>query len=222
MNLTVITPPPFEPVSMQQVYQHLRLDPDVSSSPAETSHPDDALLAGFIQTARELVEVATRRALVQRTLRVSCGSFPASCQPWCAPLWQSRETVLRILLRRPPLVRVERVQYYDGSNVLQTVDPASYYVTDDQVPELRFVSAFGVPTVYDRPDALRVEYVAGYAPTGSPPTTQAEYAANVPQIFKDAVLIGVQLLYDNLSQPERKALEDMREAMMQTQRIQHV
>lgn len=222
MNLTVITPPPFEPVSMKQVYQQLRLDPDISSSPAELSHPDDVLLAGHVRTAREFVEVATRRALVLQTLRLSCGAFPASCQPWFTPLSQCRETVPRILLRRPPLVRVERVQFYDGANVLQTVDPAAYYTTDDQVPELRFSSTFGVPTVYDRPDALRVEYVAGYAPAGSPPTTQQEYAATVPQTLKDAVLIGVQLLYDNLSPADRTAMEEMREALLQTCRIQHI
>jgi uncharacterized phiE125 gp8 family phage protein len=206
MNLTVIVPPPFEPVTLAEVYKQLRLDPDISSSPAEVSHPDDLMLAAQIISAREYVEVATRRTLVQRTLRLSCS---ISCGA--------------IKLIRPPLVRVERVQFYDAADDLQLVDSATYYVTDDQVPELRFKGG-AVPAGLDRcrRDAVRVEYVAGYAPAGSPPESQEDYTASIPQTLKQAVLIGVQLQYDNLSDPERTAMERMREAMLQTYRIQHV
>ncbi len=216
MNITVIVPPPFEPVSILEVYKQLRLDPDVSSSPAEISHPDDAMLSAQIMAAREFVEIATRRSLVLQTLRLSCSGADARH----GFRWRGHSQP--ILLRRPPLVRVESVQYYDAANVLQMVDAAEYYVTDDQVPELRFTSGFCLPyQTCERPYALRVEYVAGYAPDGSPPTTQQEYAANIPQTLKQAVLIGVQLQYDNLSQSDREAMEKMREAMLQSKRIQH-
>ena len=222
MNITVIVPPPFEPVTLAEVYKQLRLDPDISSSPVEISHPDDSLLAGYIQTAREFAETALRRALVQQTLRLSCGGFPSHCQAWRGAGCRIHEVVERVLLRRPPLIRVERGQFYDGANQLQTVDSTDYFVTDDLVPELRFTDGFATPTLYARPDALRVEYVAGYAPEGSPPTTQEEFAATVPQTFKDAILIGVQLLYDNLSTADREAMENMRTALLQTKRIQLV
>lgn len=208
MNITVISPPPFEPVTLPEVYAHLRLTPDHSGSPGEESHPDDAMLARHITTARQFVEVATRRSLVMQTVRLS--TFPAErlgCQ-------------LPIRLHRPPIVDVESVSYYDGENVLQAVAAADYYLTDEQVPELRFVTGFVVPAVYDRPDALRVEYRAGYTPLGSPPETQAEYAANVPSGLKDAILLGVQLLYDNLSPADREATINAREALMQPFRIQ--
>lgn len=221
MNLTVIGPPPFEPVTLGDVYKQLRITPDHAGSPDETSHPDDSLLRGHIQAAREYVEVATRRALIQQTIRLSHGSFPYYCSGWWSTYrhWPAYD---RILLRRPPLIRVERVAYSDGDNADQVIDSADYYVTDDQVPELRFSGGYSAPTYYDRPDELRVEYVAGYAPGGSPATTQEEYAANVPQTLKNAVLIGVQLLYDNLAPADREAMERMRESMLQTYRIQHV
>lgn len=222
MNLTELVPPPFEPVTLAQVYAQLRLDPDVSSSPAETSHPDDDLLRTHIQAAREYVEIATRRTMVLRTWRVSCGGWPLSCcvlSRWSR--CRSHETVDRILLRRPPLQRVLQVSYYDGANQLQVLPETEWFVTDDQVPELRFSSGFGAPSLYARPDALRVDYQAGYTPAGSPPTTQEEYAATVPATLKQAVLVKVQLLYDNLSPQDRDATERMLEAMLQTLRIQH-
>lgn len=220
MNITVVSGPAFEPVTLAEVYKQLRIDPDDVGSPSELSHPDDSLLEGQIATAREFVESATRRSMIQRTLRISCAGFPRVCYGWRYPWPGAGVAVDRILLLRPPIIRVESVRYYDADNALQTVDAASYYWTDDQVPELRFVSSFSAPTVYDRPDAVRVDYVAGYTPSGSPATTQAEYAANVPLSLRNAVLIGVQLLYDNLAPADRAAMEALRESLIQPLRIQ--
>lgn len=220
MNLTVISQPPFEPVTLAEVYAQLRLTPDHVGSPGEESHPDDAMLAAQITAAREYVEVATRRSMVQRTLRLSSEAFPYATGWWWKHPWTAHG--LRIRLINPPLIRIESVAYYDGDNTLQTVAPADYYATDDQVPELRFAATFSAPALFNRPDAVRVEYVAGYLGDGSPPTTQDEYIAHIPQTLRQAVLIGVQLQYDNLSDSDRKAFENAREAMLQTYRIQHV
>lgn len=215
MKLTVVTPPPFEPVTLQEVYAHLRLDTfSEGSPPEEPSHPDDAMLLAQIAAAREFVESATRRSLVQRTLRLSFGAWPGR---WC---WVPPSSQA-IKLLRPPFVRLVRVAYYGSDNVLVDVDPADYYVCDDLVPELRFTGGFGWPSLYGRPDALRVDYVAGYPAAGSPPETQADYAANIPASLKQAILATVQLTYDNLSPPDREALERMREAtLLQPSRIQ--
>lgn len=219
MNITVITPPLFEPVTLLEVYKHLRLDPDHEGSPGEESHPDDSLLQGYIATSRQHVEQMVRRSLVQQTVRMSMASFPVNCDSLLAARWRFN-VVREIRLHRPPLIRVDSVLYYDGDNTLQTVDQASYYTTDEQVPELRFVSGFSAPTVYDRPDAVRVDYVTGYAPSGSPSSTQEDYTGNVPQWAKDATLIGVQLLYDDMAPADADKLERMREAIVQPHRIQ--
>lgn len=204
MNITVTLPPPFEPVTLSDVYADLRLTPDEVGSPLESySHPDDTMLRAHIRAAREFVEVATRRSLVQQKLRLSTDSF-------CG-----------LLLRRPPLIRVDAVSYFDAGNVLQVVDPADWYVTDDLVPELRF-HANGVFVPYCRPDAVRVEYTTGYAPSGSPSGEQADYTGSIPQALKQAVLLGVRLLYDNLSPADREATINAREALIQTERVQRV
>jgi uncharacterized phiE125 gp8 family phage protein len=221
MNVTVITQPPFEPVTLADVYKHLRLDPDHANSPGELTHPDDALLTAQISAARVHVEKMTRRSLVQQQLRLSCAAFPLSC--WPAIWWPCgvRMPPTRIELLGPPVQHVDAVRYYDGDNVLTDIDSASWYVTDAVVPELRFTTGFGVPAVYGRDDALQVLYTAGYQPVGSPTEpTQEAYTANVPAPLKQAILLTVQLQYDNLAPADREAIERMREAFVQPFRIQ--
>jgi len=219
MNLTVTVPPPFEPVTLRDVYDHLRLDADGSP----LAHPDDSMLTRHIQTAREQVELMTRRALVRQTLRLSMRSLPDTNDALQYMSTQQRmRAVARVELTRPPLASVQSVSYYAQSGVLTTIAPSAYYVTDTQVPELRFVDGYPGLSVQDRPDAIRIEYVAGYAPEGSPPQTQADYAANVPRSLKDAILLGVQMLYDSLTPQEYERLERLREALVQPYRIQHV
>lgn len=218
MNLTVITPPPFEPVTLSDVYRQLRIVPDIAGSPPEESHPDDELLSGQITAAREYVEVATRRSLVQQTLRLSGSRFP--CAPRFYQGWP--RNTHGISLPRPPIIRVLSVGYYDGENSLVDLPESDYYIADGPTPELRFTSGYVAPELYDRSDALRIEYVAGYAPDGSPPTTQENFARSVPQTLKNAILIGVQLLYDTMAPADRVAMENMRESMLQTYRIQHI
>jgi len=219
MNITVVTPPPFEPVSREDVYNQLRLDAEGSP----LSHPDDTLIDSYITTGREFVEKSTRRSLVQQTLRLSAAGFPVCISPW---VYQNSLVPMRfrppqhIFLSRPPIVRITSVKYYDLDNALQTVNSTDYYLTDDQVPELRFTTSFSVPNTYDRPDALRVEYIAGYAPNGSPPGGRADYVANVPQSLVNAVLASVTLLYDSLPPANMDSIANMRETFMSPYRVQ--
>lgn len=197
MDLELITPPPFMPVTLAQCYSHLRLDPD--GSPA--THTDDALLTVHIGSATGEAEKYTRRAFIRQSLRLHVARFPCSGRG--------------IKLPRPPLQSVQSVRYYDADNVLQTVDPASYYVSQDGMPQVRFVKSFVRPEVYDRPDAVRVDYTVGYEHDNSPPTVQQDYAANVPYEVKAGILLGVQLLYDTLTPDQREKLERARTALLQ-------
>lgn len=190
MNVTTISPPPFEPVTLAEVYAHLRLDPD------DGAHPDDSLLTGFIEAARTQVEQMTRRSLVARRLRVSYGNWPA-----CG-----------LRLWRPPVLRVIAVRRMEDGEMVEVDD---WTVTDEQIPRLRFVNG-RAPAVLDAPE---IEYEAGYAPAGSPPTTQADYAANIPRPLRDAILLGVQLLYDTLAPDQRDRIERTREALISPYRV---
>jgi uncharacterized phiE125 gp8 family phage protein len=201
MNLVIVTPPPFLPISLADVYSYLRLDTE--GSPA--THPLDAMLTRYMRTATAEAEKISRRSFVQQRLRLSTGAFPKSGKG--------------IELLRPPLIRVESVGYLDGDNFEVALGAGDWYVTDDRVPQVRMSSGFGAPSLYDRPDALRITYIAGYPPSGSPSETQEDYAGNIPDNIKDAVLMGVQLLYANLTPDERAAVERAREYMLSGDRI---
>ena len=201
MNLVTVTPPPFLPVSLPDVYKYLRLDTEGSPP----SHPLDEMLTRYMHTATHEAEKIARQSFVQQRLRLSTGSFPKAGKG--------------IELLRPPLIRVESVDYLDGDNFEVALGAGDWYVTDDRVPQLRVATGFGYPTLYDRPDALRITYVAGYPPSGSPSETQEDYAGNIPDNMKDAVLMGVQLLYANLTPDEYAAVERAREYMLSGDRI---
>jgi uncharacterized phiE125 gp8 family phage protein len=218
MNIVVVTPPPVEPVTIEEAFVHLRLD-----DPTE-ANPDYAAVLAQITSAREQCEQITRRAFVQQTLRLVRGpARGGERRGWAwfinggACDWGSIE------LLRPPLISVTSVKYYDDANALQTVDDEEYFVTADLVPKLRFVSGFSSPSTYLRDDTLQVEYIAGYAPVPADPEaeppTEIDYRANVPASIKQAILLAVQLQYDELSPDKRKALENARDALLSSFRI---
>jgi uncharacterized phiE125 gp8 family phage protein len=178
MNITQIVKPPVGAVSLSQVWQHLRVDTE--GSPAES--PLDDTYERNILTATAEFEKSTRTAVIEQTLRMSVGS--SGCDG------------VRL---RMPFQSLVAVSYYDASNVLRSVDLANCYVTDEFPPHLRFVSGYTI-TLFDRPDALRVDYVAGFAPAGD------DYRANVPSEIQDAILLRVELLQANTSPADREAL----------------
>lgn len=201
-NVTTVTEPAAEPVTLADVYKQLRLTVVVDdNSPSEVPATIDSLLQGNIVSARQDVESQLRRTLVQRTLRAWYPRFPR-----CAAehLW----------LYLPPVASVTAVRYYDPDNVLVTLDEANYYVTDDFLREVRLVTGLPPPETYDRPDAVRIDYVAGYSPSGSPASTQAEWAANVPQVFKDAILLTIELLQGDLAAADSERVRVARDRLL--------
>lgn len=209
MNIIVITPPPVEPVTAEQAFVHLRLD--FSDDPE--SHPDYQAVLSQITSAREQCEQITRRAFVQQTLRI-VGPGDGSARSWF--WWGNTASARGVELLRPPLISVSAVRYYDGLNALQTVDSDDYFVTDSLVPKLLFVDGFSSPCTYRRPDAMQIEYIAGYPPDAGSP---ADYRANIPESIKQAILLGVQLQYDELTPDKRKALEGARDSLLSSYRI---
>ena len=210
MNVTVVAPPPFQPITLADVYRGLRLDTEGSPE----THPDDTMLVGHIAAACADVEKRLHRSIIRQTLRASYAAFPS-------PTLSGRNPAQTALsLPGAPVVSVSSVQYHDTENTLRTVDAAAYYLTDEQQPRLRFTTGFLAPSVYDRPDAVRVTYVVGYAPSGSPPTTQADYAANVPPPIKQACILGVQALYDDLQPADWDRLQRAIESLVQPYRVQ--
>jgi uncharacterized phiE125 gp8 family phage protein len=215
MNITVLTPPTVEPVTLAQVWAHLRLTPtEDTNSPQEFEpyHPDDTMLARHIKTARQDCEKKTRRSFAKQKIRLSLDSSSEQW-PWRTLDYRGKTLTVAInegiQLRRPPILEIVSVSYYDADNTLTVIDSANYFLTDDH--RLQFITDFTSPTTYARSDALRIDYWAGYDPEGSP---EEDFVANIPEPIKEAILVGVELMYDAMTPQQREQLVLMQNCML--------
>ena len=217
MNIVTVVEPPVEPVTVAEVYEFLRWDAeDFDGVPPEPeSYPLQTTIERNIRSARIWVEQATRRALVQQTLRMSLGAVEHAALTGFGRIggWGKPRG---IELLRPPVASIVSVGYFDATNVARVIDPASYFLADDYVPQLCFVDAWSVPCMYDRPDAFRITYVAGYAATLDSPI---DYTANIPAPLKDAICLQVQLLTDRFDANEKRDIERTRDDLISSFRV---
>lgn len=211
MRLSVTVQPPVEPITLAEIYAHLRLD--ATGSPP--TNPDDALLMSQIQAAREYAEQLTRRAIIEQTLAYKLPYFPTD-RIFFLPRRFYDETLTDYLKpyyielpKSSPFISLVSVQYYDQNDTLQTLDPSFYQVSNDAEPA-RIDLVYGQiwPWTYERTDAVIITYKAGYMPTfsGSPPVP-SDYRANVPQSIKNAIKLRVQQLYDPMTPDKYKQLQ---------------
>lgn len=217
MNVTTTEAAPFDPVTLAELYPSLRLD--VEGSPA--THADDALLASLITAATKHIEHMGRFSLVRRHLRATYPQLPPRPTEYAVYTPSDRfRAVTALALHYPPVLSVSSVLYYDSANALQTIAHSDYFLPDQQLPQIVFKPSFVQPVLYDRPDALQVNYYAGYHPTVNNPTTQAQYAGNVPAPLKRAIILQTQALYDDLSPNDYDRVQRAIEALVQPYRIQ--
>ena len=161
MTVRVITQPAAEPVTAGEC----KLDARVSGS------TEDALFASWIAAARQEIEAAARRALVNRTLELTLDGWPADGV---------------IYLPFPPLASVTSVKYTDSDNVEHTMDAGDYVVVTETEPGFVMKAATASwPSDLRSRAAVRVRYVAGYGD-----------ADDVPASYKVDVRGLVKLLYD--------------------------
>lgn len=84
----------------------------------------------------------------------------------------------------PTYVGSLAIRYYDTDNTLQTLNSALYYVVNDGIyPRVVFEDS-GLPTVFDRTDAVKISVSAGYATSN-----------DVPKIVKQAILLRLADMY---------------------------
>jgi hypothetical protein len=214
-----------KPVTLADCYGQLRLDP--SGSPP--THPDDALLTRLIGSATAYVEQVTRRALCKQTILLTYRRFPYDRYAFLAQqtLWSEPGSFggydirpRHITLLRPNLLTLTSVQYYDQANTLQTLDPTWYIVHSDQEPAtIELLEGYFWPVLYIREDAVQLTYDAGYTPfvSGSPPTT--DYAKNVPDSIKQAILLRVQQDYDAMTPDKWNQLQGAIDALLGSYRV---
>lgn len=213
MDIIVVTPPPVYPVTAAEAFFHLKLSTDPLAD--VTAEPEYDEVMRLIATSTEECEGETRRAFVQQTLRLVRG--PAAADGSARRAWGSMFGARAwgdLELLRPPLISLDTVKYYDDANVLQTVDEKSYFVVESVVPKVRFVDGFAFPSTYIREDAIQLTYVVGYPVVPADGDTPADYRANVPAAAKSAILLGLNLKYDSLTEDQRVNIERARQSLL--------
>lgn len=162
--LRVITPPAIEPVSLIEIKMQARID----------HNEEDVLLSQYIKTARQHIEVITRRALITQTLELSLDD-------WWLP------DGLELLM--PPLQSVLSITYRDVDGVEAVLDPSSYVVdTQAQPGRIRLKKEFAFPSTELWPFApVKITYKAGYG----------DNAESVPEPIRQAIRMLAVHYYEN-------------------------
>lgn len=181
-GLTVITPPAYEPVTLEEMRRHLKDPPS----------DEDNEIAAWMQAAREWVESYTGRTLVDTTLEVSFEAYPD---------WQ-------IFLPRPPIIQVVSFKYISSDGVDTTLAADQYVLDQSLALSPRVVPAYGVawPGTRWQPSSLRIRYRAGYARDGVTPDERSL----VPSSLRSAIKLIVGHLFEHRENVvEGQALRDL-------------
>jgi uncharacterized phiE125 gp8 family phage protein len=165
--LKLITPPPFEPLTLAQVKEYFRVD---------HSDEDDAIARCFSAAVGYVdgPEGFLQRALIDQTWELTLDAFPM------------RE--IRIPL--PPLIEVVSVNYDDGGGNPTTLDPSGYSVDNVSEPGW-IVPVSNWPSTFNGINAVRIRYRAGYVDTSMSPNVGV-----VPDDITQALLIYAITVFD--------------------------
>jgi uncharacterized phiE125 gp8 family phage protein len=155
------TPAVIEPIGLEEVKAHSRIDLD----------NDDLLIQDKILAVRTMVEMIYDLAMITQTWTMYLDWFP-DC----------------IEIFKRPVQSVTSIKYLDAGGVLQTVDPALYWV-DLKARPPRIIRAQNAnwPYVQPRPSAVAVEFIAGYG----------DKRENVPPHLISYLLIKTADYYEN-------------------------
>lgn len=146
MSLELVTPPTAEPVTVDEVKTHLRIDNDA----------EDVYIGLLISAARGYAETYLRRQLCTATWKLRMDCFP--CGAIQVPL--------------PPLQSVTTLAFTDSSGSPATLTENTHFTKDIYSEPARIVPAYGRtwPATYGVPNAVTLTFVAGYGDaTAVPP-----------------------------------------------------
>jgi len=126
---------------------------------------DDELISDMIKAATNMVQSFTSQQITSAQYSVASRYF-------------EQEKALK-----SPVVSIDSIEYYDENNTLQTLDPSYYYLIDFGLPhKLYYVNDFSEPTLFNRPDAVIINFTCGMT--------------TVPSDIKSWIKIKVSTLYE--------------------------
>lgn len=161
MNPKQTVAPKLEPVSLQEMKDHLRI-----------THADDmGLIEGQVMAARLFVEGWLGRQMIQATYELARDCFPGQrLQHLPDDRSGYRRSYSKIDLPWPPLVSVSGITYIDNDGATQTLDTSIYTVDTYREPgAVHLAWGKSWPSVRIQPNAVKVTYLAGHADAESVP-----------------------------------------------------
>lgn len=202
MGLICLQPPPVEPVSLPELKQFMKVDPD------DTSQEDTIL--GLAQDARAFCETFTARRFVRQTWRLLMDFFPGyidlklAGQKVSSPFVSGSNAVLvgiryAIVLPYPPVQSIVQFAYLDANGGPTVMNPAADYVQDLSSNPARLTPPFGQmwPVARVVVNAVNVDYVVGYAnpvtlatTAGSASITASGYTFTAADVNRDISIPG--------------------------------
>lgn len=170
IGLIELTAPTVEPVSLAEVKLHSRIGVDT----------DDALIAMYITSARQLAEQKTGRSLAPRTMARYYDEFPDSIE-----------------LPKGPITSVDSLKYLNTIGVLTTLSSALYSLDATQLSSW-IVPAYGTtwPSTLTTPNAVQIQYQVGYS------------SVTIPASIKAWILLMVGTLYENRESASERPVAD--------------
>lgn len=183
--LELTTAPANDPITLADIKAHLRVGNTKS----------DDYLSALIKVATEHFdghEGLLRRALITQTWTLYREEFHD-----CPSRFRYST---RVYFPLPPLQSVTSVKYYDENNVLQTFDAANYrvHVRKGGQGFLELLDDVSWPALYDRADAVQIEFVAGYG----------DDTDDVPAPLKHAIRLVCSDLWGNRGDAEASMLTE--------------
>jgi len=165
-NYYISTQPQIEPVSLEEVTQHVRVD----------SSDDFDYLSDLIPVAREYIDSLTCRSsaatgwtLVAERWEDLFNDTRENHAEYIDPIYGvvDRSKPLTIPLYRYPLASVSSVKYYpSGGGALTTLSTNEYrVVTTLDVGVIQLINS--APALADRPDAIQIAFTAGSLPASA-------------------------------------------------------
>jgi len=169
-NVTVITQPTIEPVTLAEVKEVLRI----------SNVDDDDLIDGYIRTARIWAENYTDLYFMTQVIEITMDTWPGYV----------------IALGSWPIQSVDSVKYDDTSSPIteQTLtENTDYYV--DVVSPCGFIDMIDtLPSLTTRPNAVKIRLTVGYEVVSVSPE---DLRNGVPESIKTAIKLYVKSLYDS-------------------------
>lgn len=157
-QFSTVTPASEDPVSTSTAKAHLRV----------TYSDEDSNIAIYISAATQQGQRITNRQFCTATFRAIAKEWPCD----------------EFVIHKNPVQSVAHVKYYDENNVLQTLDTSKYQVETSIEPAT--IRILEYPAVYDRPDAIQIQFTAGYGA-----------ASTVPKNIIAAILLQTAHLFEH-------------------------